>query len=186
MVESHVVFLTSRKLSLWLCNHSLKTTKAQWATRGSQPSIQSKRNRHYGNIKLLSADALNLVTCKILLFGKGLNLGLCGKEFNKHFPYFFSSPEHKVLMVSFCDHPMSVVRRLSCVVRRPQFLFPHNDTFWRPWETSLLKTLWEKEKLLITSNISLSHSVFYPFGWLSFFFIKFEIVICKLFQFGRV
>ena len=24
--------------------------------------------------------------------------------------------------------------------------FPHNDTFWRPWETSLLKTLWEKEK----------------------------------------
>ena len=22
--------------------------------------------------------------------------------------------------------------------------FPHNDTFWRPWETSFLKTLWEK------------------------------------------
>ena len=21
--------------------------------------------------------------------------------------------------------------------------FPHNDTFWRPWETSLLKTLWK-------------------------------------------
>ena len=29
---------------------------------------------------------------------------------------FFSSPEHKVLMVSFCDHPMSGVRRPSCVV----------------------------------------------------------------------
>ena len=41
---------------------------------------------------------------------------------------------------------------------------PHNDTFWRPWETSLLKTLWEKEKLLVTSNFSFSHSVFYPFG----------------------
>ena len=38
--------------------------------------------------------------------------------------------------------------------------FPHNDTFWRPWETSLLKTLWEKEKLLFTSNFSFSHSVF--------------------------
>ena len=25
--------------------------------------------------------------------------------------------------------------------------FPHSDTFWRPWETSLVKTLWEKEKL---------------------------------------
>ena len=38
--------------------------------------------------------------------------------------------------------------------------FPLNDTFWRPWETSLLKTLWEKEKLLVTSNFSFSHSVF--------------------------
>ena len=27
----------------------------------------------------------------------------------------------------------------------------------------LLKTLWEKEKLLIASNFSFSHSVFYPF-----------------------
>ena len=42
--------------------------------------------------------------------------------------------------------------------------FPHNDAFWRPWETSLLKTLWEKEKLLVTSNFSFSHSVFYPYG----------------------
>ena len=24
--------------------------------------------------------------------------------------------------------------------------FPHNDTFWRPWETSLSKKVWEKEK----------------------------------------
>ena len=39
--------------------------------------------------------------------------------------------------------------------------FPHNDTFCRPWETSLLKTMWEKEKLLVTSNFSFS--VFYPF-----------------------
>ena len=33
---------------------------------------------------------------------------------------FFSSPEHKVLRVSYCDRPLSVVRRRpSCVVRRP-------------------------------------------------------------------
>ena len=32
---------------------------------------------------------------------------------------FFSSPEHKVLRVSYCDRPLSVVRRrASCVVRR--------------------------------------------------------------------
>ena len=28
----------------------------------------------------------------------------------------FSSPDHEVLMVSFCDRPMSVVRRASSVV----------------------------------------------------------------------
>ena len=35
--------------------------------------------------------------------------------------------------------------------------FPHNNTFLRPWETSLLKTLCEKEKLLVTSYFSISH-----------------------------
>ena len=28
----------------------------------------------------------------------------------------FSSPEHKVLMVSYCDQSMSAVRRASCVI----------------------------------------------------------------------
>ena len=42
--------------------------------------------------------------------------------------------------------------------------FPDNDTFWRPWETFLLKALWEKEKLFVTSNFSFSHSVFFPLG----------------------
>ena len=41
----------------------------------------------------------------------------------------------------------------------------------------------EKEKLLVTSNFSLFHSVFYLFGELSAIFIKFKIVVCKLFQF---
>ena len=41
-----------------------------------------------------------------------------------------------------------------------------------------------KEKLLVTSNISFSHSLFYPFGDLSAFFIKLKIFVCKLFQFG--
>ena len=44
----------------------------------------------------------------------------------------------------------------------------------------------EKEKLLVTSNFSFSHSVFYLFGELSAIFIKFDIVVCNLFQFGRV
>ena len=28
----------------------------------------------------------------------------------------FSSPEHEVLMVSYCDQSLSVVRRVSCAV----------------------------------------------------------------------
>ena len=39
--------------------------------------------------------------------------------------------------------------------------------------------MWEKEKLLVTSNFSFSHSVFYPFRELSAVFIKFENVVCK-------
>ena len=41
----------------------------------------------------------------------------------------------------------------------------------------------KKEKLLLTSNFSLSHSIFYPFGELSANLPKFEIVV---FEFGGV
>ena len=61
----------------------------------------------------------------------------------------------------------------------------------KPWflpvcSTRLLKTLREKEKLLVTSNFSFSNSVFYLFGELSAIFNKLKIVVCKLFQFGSV
>ena len=64
--------------------------------------------------------------------------------------------------------------------------FPNKPFYLDVCSTSLLKTLWKKEKLLIMSNFSFSHGVFYPFGELSAIFIKFKIVGCKLFQFGRV
>ena len=54
---------------------------------------------------------------------------------------------------------------------------PGKQAFWK---------LWEKEKLLETSNFSFSHSDFYLFGKLSAIFVKFEIVVCKLFQFETV
>ena len=50
---------------------------------------------------------------------------------------------------------------------------------------SLLKTLWEKEKLLVTSNFSFAHSILYPFEELSAICIKFKIVIYNLFQFEK-
>ena len=64
--------------------------------------------------------------------------------------------------------------------------FPNKPWLSRVCFIILLKTQWEKEKLLVTSNFSFSHSVFFPFWKLSAIFIKFKIVVCKLFQFGRV
>ena len=64
--------------------------------------------------------------------------------------------------------------------------FPNKPWFLYVCSTSHFKTLWEKEKLLITSNFSFSHIFFYPFGKLSAIFIKFKIAICKIFQFGTV
>ena len=51
--------------------------------------------------------------------------------------------------------------------------------------TSLLKALWEKEKLLVTSDFSFTHGIFHHFGELSVIFIKSKLVY-KLFQTGRV
>ena len=64
--------------------------------------------------------------------------------------------------------------------------FPYKPWFLRVCSTSALKTLRKKEKLLIMSNFSFSHSVFYPFEEVSVIVIKSEIVVCKLFQFGRL
>ena len=64
--------------------------------------------------------------------------------------------------------------------------FPNKPLFLLICSRGLLKTLWLKEKLLVTSNFLFSHSVFYPHGELSAIFIKFKIVVCKLCQLERV
>ena len=64
--------------------------------------------------------------------------------------------------------------------------FPNTPWFLLVCSTCLLKTLWEKKKLLVTSNFFFSHSVFYRFRKLPAIFIKFGIVVRKLFQAGRV
>ena len=59
---------------------------------------------------------------------------------------------------------------------------PNKPWFLRVCNISILKTLWEKEKLLVTNNFSFSHSVFFLFRELSAIFIEFKIVVCKLFH----
>ena len=64
--------------------------------------------------------------------------------------------------------------------------FQNKTWFLRVCSTRPLKTLLEKGKLLVTSNFSFSHSVFYKLRELSDIFVKFEIDIYKLLQFGGV
>ena len=60
--------------------------------------------------------------------------------------------------------------------------FPNKPWFLRVCSMDLLKTLWEKEKLLVTSNISFSHIVFHTLGELSAIFIKFDNVSAAAFS----
>ena len=70
-------------------------------------------------------------------------------------------------------------RPLHSILSRYINLFPNKPRFLHVCSTSLLKTLWEMEKVLIKSNFSFSHSVFYHLRELSFIFIKLKIVVCS-------
>ena len=56
---------------------------------------------------------------------------------------------------------LNLVKAKSVLFSRVNSLL-HNPDFKRPCIRSLLKTLWEKEKMLVTSIFSFSHNVFYP------------------------
>ena len=55
--------------------------------------------------------------------------------------------------------------------------FPNNHLFLCVCSMILLKTLWEKDKLLQESSVSFSHSVFYLFEELNAIFIEVQIVV---------
>ena len=69
--------------------------------------------------------------------------------------------------------------------------FPNKPWFSHVCNTNHLKTPWEKEKLLVKSNFSFSHSVFYSFGEHSATVIKFEnyrlqtLSVWKSLKFGK-
>ena len=82
--------------------------------------------------------------------------------FRKH----WGKKEKLLIMSNFCfSH--SVFKRLVLQTRKNQGLFGKGlthysiDTHLDASIRQLLKTLWEKEKLLVTSNFSFSNNVFY-------------------------
>ena len=115
------------------------------------------------NLNLLSANAFELVGPQILLFGKELNdldkrkhleklwvkekmleTTIFSFSHNVFYPYtyrncslsyienviftYYGFDQSKILLFS---------KKLSFVIDTFFNPFPHNDTFWRPWETSL-------------------------------------------------
>ena len=56
--------------------------------------------------------------------------------------------------------------------------FPQKPSFLRVCCRNLFKTLLKKEKLLVTSKFSFSHTVFYFLEELSAIFIKSRVVVC--------
>ena len=85
---------------------------------------------HYNYVNIHFAIIFDIYMCVCVVVFSNLRYG-CKRE-NMLESWIgqlsiFSSPEHKVLRVSYCDRPLSVVRRRassvvrrpSCVVRRP-------------------------------------------------------------------
>ena len=105
---------------------------------------------------------------------------------NYWLPAFFSFSHNVCKLLKSCVKPSNgVYSKLDYGFPRSLTLSHTNPGFYRSAST-LLKTLLEKEKLLVTSNFSFSHIVFYPFGELSTIFTKIETVVCKLFQTGSI
>jgi hypothetical protein len=73
------------------------------------------------------------------------------------------------LLPIFWKHYLSLLLRF-CKFNR----FPNKPWFACVCSKCLLKTLWEKEKLLVTNNFSFSPIVFYLLGGLSAIFIGFK------------
>ena len=88
--------------------------------------------------------------------------------------------------------PFKVFRNQDCVERFINFFMLKALTLSRTSPSFYMSTVqvfckhWEKEKLLVTSNFSFFSTVLYLFGEMSAIFIKLEIVVYILFQFGSV
>ena len=98
---------------------------------------------------------------------ENLKINLLPTKFTDLVPSFsiilhlFGSLHHKMGCCSFLETPKMIKKyqNLTCELNP----FPNKPWFLRVCSASLLKTLWEKDELLVTSNSSFSHSVFYPF-----------------------
>ena len=89
----------------------------------------------------------------------------------------------QILLISW-DFPL-VTNIFSCS-GNVLTLYHTIPTFNDPDKRSLLKTLWEKEKMLVTSIFSFSHNDFYPSKKECLFLKYIYFVVCKCVEFLTV
>ena len=119
-------------------------------------------------LPILYSPGLFVLNLRVRLLKGGSNVMKRGKIYNH-----FKQP---------CCRASFYSDAVWCISLHRSYPFPNKHWFLRVWNTNLLKTRREKEKLLVTSNFSFFYpSVFFLFGELSAIFIKFKIVVCKLF-----
>ena len=88
----------------------------------------------------------------------------------------------RVILISFISRLCNVKKVIYLVATIVSFLI---NSSTKTIDSTLSQTS-PFFMCLVTSNFSFSLSVFYPFGELCTIFIKFEIIVCILFQCGRV
>ena len=93
---------------------------------------------------------VNEVSCK----PRRTSLGRTGFETNK------AGTQQTIWLPPYCLFKTEENTVPPLIRRHKKNVNPNKPWFLRVCSTSLLKTLWEKEKLLITSNLSFSHHVF--------------------------
>ena len=103
-------------------------------------------------MKFFVKDFCETVQARVVIFGMQVDndvlyRGIANQPSPAHSSlylsnFLFSSPEHKVLKVSYCDHPVSGVRRQSSVVRRPSCVV--NNSF----KAHLLLNYWTNFKII--------------------------------------
>ena len=109
-------------------------------------------------------------------FGFKENKNIVGKRENPRYKH--------LVLISQCFQKLFILALLTYRIFEKEFYpFPNKPWFLRVCNTSLLKTMREKEILLVTSNFSFFHCVFYPFGELTAISMKFEIVVRQLSEF---
>ena len=119
----------------------------------------------FRNAEVVIKDENNVVGSKIMVCTK------CGCRYgDQEGPDHMCEPEELRYYCPCCDYHTTNGTQMQNHLSGKHFYLthgflyslPHNPNFKGPQEKSLLKTLCEKKKMLVTSIFSFSHNVFYP------------------------